>query len=80
MKKALCSVVLAAAMIFGAATAPGFADDSTKEHTKVEKTDKVKHKKPSQVTTHAKTAPVVNGTIQNDYYTAEREKQLKPDM
>jgi hypothetical protein len=75
MTKAFYPVVLAAALTFGLAAAPSFAGETP---AKVGKTGKVHHKKSSRAA--KKAAPVVNTTIENDYYTAEREKQLKPDM
>jgi hypothetical protein len=75
MTKAIYPVVLGAALSFGVAAAPSFAGDAP---PKAGKTAKIHHKKPARAA--KKTAPIVNPATQNDYYTAEREKQLKPDM
>ncbi len=85
MKKALFSVLLAAAIMAGAGMVPAFAEGASKDRvTKSEKIGKLNHKikvKTSRLKKRDQDTPSVkNNAIQEDYYTTEREKQIKTGM
>ncbi len=85
MKKALFSVVLAAAIAAGAFMTPAFADDMSKDRAiKPDKVGKTVHKakiRSSHLNKRKQAAPAVkNNVIQEDDYTAARERQMKISM
>jgi hypothetical protein len=85
MKKALFPVLLAAAIVAGAGMVSAFAEGASKDRvTKPEKIGKLNHKakvKASRLKKRDQDTPTVkNNTIQEDYYTTEREKQIKTGM
>ena len=85
MKKELFSVVLAAAIAAGAAMAPACADDMSKDRAmKPDKVGKMDHKTKitwSHLKKRKQNEPAVkNNAIQEDDYTAARERQMKISM
>ena len=83
MKKALFSVVLAGAITGGAAIAPVFADDISKDRVVTSgKIGTVDHKDKSSRWKKSKQsgAAATDNAIQDDYYTSAREQMIKSAM
>ena len=70
MKKALFSVVLAAAIAVGTAITPALAAGTAQETVKTSHLKKVKKDGPA----------VTNNKVQDDYYTSARETLMKISM
>jgi hypothetical protein len=85
MKKELFSAVLAAAIAAGATMAPACANDMSKDRAmkpdKVGKMDHTTKIKSSHLKKRKQNEPAVkNNAIQEDDYTAARERQMKISM
>jgi hypothetical protein len=70
MKKALFSVVLAAAIAVGTAITPALAAGPAKEKVRTSHLKKIKKDGPA----------VKNNKVQDDYYTSARETLMKISM